>query len=71
MAPFYEAAARKLEPELRFAKLNTQDEAAPAQRFQTHSIPTLVVFRGGREVARQSGAMDVGQLTHWLQSTLV
>ncbi|MFI4891115.1 MAG: thioredoxin TrxC [Steroidobacterales bacterium] len=70
MAPYYEEAARKLEPKLRFAKLNTQDEAALAQRYQIRSIPTLVIFRGGREIARQSGAMNLGQLTRWLQSAL-
>jgi thioredoxin 2 len=68
MAPFYETAALKLEPTMRFAKLNTQDEPAPAARFDIRSIPTLIVFRGGKEVARQSGAMDLGALTRWLNS---
>jgi thioredoxin 2 len=66
MAPFFEATARELEPKLRFAKLNTQDEPAPANRFNIRSIPTLIVFRGGREIARQSGAMDSGRLARWL-----
>jgi thioredoxin 2 len=68
MAPFFEAAARELEPNLRFAKLNTQDEPAPATRFNVRSIPTLIVFRGGKEIARQSGAMDSRQLARWLSS---
>jgi thioredoxin 2 len=68
MAPFFEAAARELEPNLRFAKLNTQDEPAPATRFNIRSIPTLIVFRGGKEIARQSGAMDSRQLARWLSS---
>ena len=68
MAPFFEAAARELEPNLRFAKLNTQDEPAPATRFNIRSIPTLIVFRGGKEIARQSGAMDSRQLAGWLSS---
>jgi thioredoxin 2 len=66
MAPFYEAAARQLEPKLRFAKLNTQDEPAPAGRFNIRSIPTLIVFRGGKEIARQTGAMDSAGLVRWL-----
>ena len=45
MAPFYEATARQLEPKLRFAKLKTQDEPAPAGRCGIRSIPTLIVFR--------------------------
>jgi thioredoxin 2 len=66
MAPSYEAAARQLEPQWRFAKLNTEDEPAPAARFNIRSIPTLIVFRAGTEIARQSGAMDAGTLTRWL-----
>ena len=68
MAPHFEAAARELEPKIRFAKLNTQDEPAPAGRFNIRSIPTLIVFRGGKELARQSGAMDRGRLAGWLNS---
>jgi len=68
MAPFYEATAAKLEPKFRFAKLNTQDEPAPAARYGIRSIPTLIVFRAGKEIARQSGAMDTGALTRWLTS---
>jgi thioredoxin 2 len=66
MAPFFEAAARQLERKLRFAKLDTEDQPAPAARFNIRSIPTLIVFRGGKDVARQSGAMDVAGLTRWL-----
>jgi thioredoxin 2 len=68
MAPFYEQAARQLEPKFRFAKLNTQDEPAPAGRFNIRSIPTLIVFRAGKEIARQSGAMDSNGLVRWLNS---
>jgi thioredoxin 2 len=66
MAPFYEATAHQLERKLRFAKLNTQDQPAPAARFGIRSIPTLIVFRTGREIARQSGALDASALTRWL-----
>ena len=68
MAPYYEKAAARLEPQFRFAKLNTQDEPAPASRFNIRSIPTLIVFRAGREIARQSGAMDTDGLTRWLSA---
>jgi thioredoxin 2 len=66
MAPFFEAAARKLEPQLRFGKLNTEAHPAPAARFAIRSIPTLIVFRSGKEIARQIGAMDATALTRWL-----
>jgi thioredoxin 2 len=69
MAPYYERAALQLEPKFRFAKLNTQDEPAPAARFNIRSIPTLIVFRAGKELARQSGALDTDALTRWLNST--
>jgi thioredoxin 2 len=70
MAPYYEATARQLEPKLRFAKLNTQDEPAPASRFNIRSIPTMIVFREGKETARQSGAMDSATMSQWLNSIL-
>jgi thioredoxin 2 len=66
MAPFFETTTKQLEPALRFAKLDTEEHPAPAARFNIRSIPTLIVFRGGKEIARQSGAMDVGGLTRWL-----
>ena len=68
MAPHFETAARELEPKMRFAKLNTQDEPGPANKFNIRSIPTLIVFRHGKEAARQSGAMDSGRLVSWLRS---
>ncbi len=70
MAPFFAAAARQLEPVLRFAKLDTEAEPAPAGRFNIRSIPTLIVFSNGREIARQSGAMNAAALTQWLNSVL-
>jgi thioredoxin 2 len=70
MAPFYEATARQLEPRLRFAKINTQDNPAPAARFNIRSIPTMIVFREGKEFARQVGSMDANTLTRWLSSVV-
>lgn len=66
MAPHFDAVAAELEPRVRFAKLNSDDEPALASRFGIRSIPTLIVFRNGKEVARQSGAMDAGTLKRWL-----
>src|SRR3982074_3022258 len=70
MAPFYEATARQMEPKLRFAKLNTQDEPAPAARFHIRAIPTMSVFRKGKEIARHSGAMDSSTMSRWLNSVV-
>jgi len=68
MAPYYAASASMLEPKFRFAKLNTEDEPAPAARFNIRSIPTMILFRAGREAARHSGAMDSSAISHWLNS---
>lgn len=66
MAPIFERTAARLEPRLRFAKLDTEAEPALAGRFGIRSIPTLMVFREGREVARQAGVMQGPQLEQWL-----
>ena len=68
MAPAFAAAAKQLEPEFRLAKVNTEDEQQLAARFGIRSIPTLALFRNGREVARQAGAMDASTLMRWVRS---
>jgi thioredoxin 2 len=70
MAPFFEAAAAELEPRVRFAKVNTDESPMLAQRYGISSIPTTAVFKGGREVARQPGAMNLPQLMQWLRPHL-
>jgi len=70
MAPAYEEAAKRMEPSLRFAKLNTDEAQDVAGRFAIRSIPTMIVFKHGREVARQSGAMGAEQLSGWLRSAI-
>jgi thioredoxin 2 len=66
MAPHFARAAAELEPRMRLAKLDTEAAAAIAGRYGIRSIPTLVVFDHGREVARRSGAMETGALLAWL-----
>jgi thioredoxin 2 len=68
MAPHFERAARELEPHVRLAKLNTEEERSVAARFNIRSIPTVILFKNGQEVARQSGAMDSGDLVRWVRS---
>ena len=70
MAPAFEQAAAKLEPRVRHAKLNTEAEQMLGARYNIRSIPTLALFRGGREIARQAGAMDAGNIVRWAQSHL-
>ena len=70
MAPAYEAAALALEARVRFAKLNTDDEQQIAQRYDIRSIPTMILFRDGAEVARHSGAMMTGDIERWVEASL-
>ena len=70
MAPQFEAAAKALEPQVRLAKLDTEAEPALGARFNIRSIPTLVLFDGGREVARQAGAMASAQIVAWVRMHL-
>lgn len=69
-APVFEQAAAALEPRLRFAKVDTQAEPMVAARFGIRSIPALIVFRRGQEIARQSGAMDHRSFVAWLESVI-
>lgn len=68
MAPVFEQAARRLEPRIRLAKLNTEQWPDLAGRFNIRSIPTLVMLHRGREIARQSGAMPLEALLGWAGS---
>jgi thioredoxin 2 len=68
MAPAFEEAASKLEPTVRLAKLNTEDEQMIGSRYGIRSIPTMVLFHKGEEIARQSGAMMAGDIVRWVQS---
>ena len=67
MAPAYEQAAAQLEPQAVLAKLNTEQAPQAASRFNIQSIPTMVMFKQGREVARQSGAMSQPQIEQWVR----
>ncbi len=70
MSPVLERVAAQHATELRVAKVNTDEQQQLAARFGIRSIPTLILFRGGRELARQSGAMDAASLSRWLERAL-
>ena len=70
MAPQFEAAAAQLEPRLRLAKVDTEAQPALGGRFNIRSIPTLALFAGGREVARQAGAMGAADIARWVRPHL-
>lgn len=68
MAPAFAQAAKLLEPDIRLGKLNTETEAAISARYNIRSIPTLILFKGGRELARQSGAMSTQEIVRWVKA---
>ena len=70
MAPAYEQAAARLEPRVRLAKLDTDAAPEIAGRYAIRGIPTLIAFKDGKEVARQSGAMDAGTIVRWVESNI-
>ena len=67
MAPEFRKAAEAMEPQVRFAKLDTEAVPERAAAYGIRSIPTMILFRGGREVARQPGALTAGQIVQWIR----
>jgi thioredoxin 2 len=70
MAPAFAQAARELEPGVRLAKLNTEEQQAIAARYAIRSIPTMVIFKGGAEVARISGALGAADIARWVRTAV-
>lgn len=68
MAPAFERAAADLEPRVRFARVNTDQAPELASRFRIRGIPTLVIYKRGSEIARQSGMMDFTSLARWIRA---
>jgi thioredoxin 2 len=65
MAPHFERAAAELKDRVRLVKVNTEEAPGLAQRYGIRAIPTLVLFKGGVEAKRMSGALDAGALARW------
>lgn len=70
MAPAFEQAAKQLEPQVRFAKLNTEDHQMIGAQYGIRSIPTMALFRDGKEIGRVSGAMGTADIVRWVNSQL-
>jgi len=65
MAPHFERVALELKDRVRLVKVNTEEAPGLAQRYGIRAIPTLVLFKGGVEAKRVSGALDAGALARW------
>ncbi len=70
MAPAFAQAAGQLEPRARLAKLDTEAQPQVAGRYGIRSIPTMIVFKGGQEAARISGALPAAEIVRWVQSVV-
>lgn len=70
MSPAFAAAARDLEPHVRLVKVSTEEAPALAQELAIQSIPTLALFRAGREVTRQAGAIPTSRILAWTRAAL-
>jgi thioredoxin 2 len=70
MAPMFERAAQELEPRVRLLKLNSDNAPAVSSRLGITGIPTLLLMRGGREIARHAGAMDARSIVAWAEAGL-
>lgn len=70
MAPAFEEAAKLLEPKVRLAKVDTEAEQRLGAQYAIRSIPTLALFKGGLEIARQAGAMGTQDIVRWVKSCL-
>jgi len=69
MAPHFAAAARQL-PDVRFVKVDSDAAQAASAAYGIRSIPTLILFKDGKEVARRSGASSAGDIAAWTEAQL-
>ncbi|MCK5726842.1 MAG: thioredoxin TrxC [Thiotrichaceae bacterium] len=70
MAPEFQKAAEQLEPKVRLAKVNTETNQQTAGQFGIRSIPAMIMFKNGKQVAQQAGAMSATQISDWILSNL-
>jgi len=68
MAPVFEQAASHFQHQIRFIKVNTEQEQMLAGQYNIRSIPTIALFKNGKEITRQAGAMDLNSLSQWINS---
>lgn len=70
MGPEFAKAAEAVQPEVRFVKLNSDEQQQAAARMGIRGIPTMLLYRDGKEIGRVSGAMPAGQIKEWIASQL-
>jgi thioredoxin 2 len=70
MEPQFEKAANHLEPSVRLAKVNSDDEQELAAQFSISGVPTMILLKHGKEIARRSGLMDAASIEQWAAQIL-
>ncbi|MGI9420919.1 MAG: thioredoxin [Geminicoccaceae bacterium] len=70
MAPQFERATATLEPHMRLLKIDIDQSPELASRFSIRSVPTLLLLKNGKEVARTSGAMNAQQIVSWAEKPI-
>jgi thioredoxin 2 len=70
MMNIQQIVCKSVYPHARFVKINTQEQRALSLRYGVQSLPTLAVFRAGKEVARQTGALAEAGMTRWIHSVI-
>ena len=70
MGPTFERAAKQLEPKVRLLKLNVDTAPTIASRLRISSIPTLLLMKDGREIARSTGAVDARTIVTWTRARI-
>ncbi len=68
MAPVFEQTAKKFQFCVHFLKVSTETEQALSSQYNIRSIPTIVLFKQGKEIVRQAGAMDINSLQQWVSN---
>lgn len=70
MGPMFAEASRQISPDVRFAKLDTEQHQSVGSRFQIRGIPLIILFSKGKEVARHAGVINAGQIVSWVRQNL-
>jgi len=70
MAPHFEQAARMLEPDVRFLKINADQSPRISVQYNIRGIPALLLLRGGKLIAQTAGAMDANRIVTWTRAQL-
>jgi thioredoxin 2 len=70
MTPIFAQVAKELSPHVIFAKVDTESEQGLGAQLNIRSIPTLIIFKKGKEITRQAGAMDARAMKEWVETNL-